>query len=191
MGVGATIAVIGASVLLLVGGPAHAARPTLARTIASPPTTIRQPAIPKPVIRTPATGPYAQPVSSKPFSGAPDQLADCIFVDSRSTSNVGCELKTDFVAARPNPNLPGIPVYDDTGPTPGAVVGYIVPGIDQFVPLALTSDPETLTKLKACNRQLMDHQLVDATCVRLLEAMGTQKGFFPPGTDLGTTTSQP
>jgi hypothetical protein len=117
-------------------------------------------------------------------------LPNCIPVDSRSTSDVGCELKSDFVAANPDPKLPGVPVYDDKGQRPGAVVGYIVPGIDQFVPLSLTSDRATLDKLKVCNQELLSGRALDDGCAPLLEAMGTKPSFFPPSTTR-TTTSAP
>jgi hypothetical protein len=113
------------------------------------------------------------------WNGGPDGLPGCIPVDSRSTSDVGCELKSDFVAASPDPNLPGVPVYDDKGPAPGEIVGYIVGGIDQFVPLSLTSDPDRLEKLKGCNQELLSKRLLDDGCVPLLEEMGTQPGFLP------------
>lgn len=125
------------------------------------------------------------------FSGLPDQLEDCIVVDSRSTSDVGCELKTDFLAANPDPRLPGVPVYADTGSKPGPVVGYIVTGIDQFVPLALTRDPATLSMLRVCNQQMLARQPLNAGCESLLEQMGTQAGFFPPGSSLPPPINEP
>jgi hypothetical protein len=120
------------------------------------------------------------------WDGGPDGLPDCIPVDSRSTSDVGCELESDFVAASPDPNLPGVPVYDDKGPAPGEIVGYIVAGIDQFVPVSLTSDPDTLEKLKVCNKELLSRRSLDDGCEPLLKEMGTNPGFFPPST---TTTT--
>jgi hypothetical protein len=129
------------------------------------------------------------PTTSTTWDGGPDGLPGCIPVDSRSTSDVGCELKSDFVAASPDPNLPGVPVYDDKGTAPGAVVGYIVSGIDQFVPLSLTSDPATLEKLKVCNQELISREALDDGCEPLLKEMGTPRGFFPPSTDATTTTN--
>jgi hypothetical protein len=74
-------------------------------------------------------------------------------------------------------------VYADKGNSPGEVVGYIVPGIDQFVPLSLTTDPATLDKLKVCNQQLMASEPLDEGCDQLLKEMGTNPGSFPPSTD--------
>lgn len=113
------------------------------------------------------------------FDVSPEALPDCIPVDSRSQSDVGCELKSDFVALSPDPKSPGIPVHDDTGAQPGAVVGYIVPGIDQFVPLDLTKDPATLAELKQCNAEALEKAPLDDGCVPLLVAMGTPRGFLP------------
>jgi hypothetical protein len=128
--------------------------------------------------------------TSTTWDGGPDGLPDCIPVDSRSTSDVGCELKTDFVAATPDPNLPGVPVYDDKGQAPGAIVGYIVPGIDQFVPLSLTNDAATLDRLKVCNQELMTQAALGDGCVALLKAMGTQPGFLPHQDPAPTTVPQ-
>ena len=129
------------------------------------------------------------PKTSSTWHGGPDGLPDCIPVDSRSTSDVGCELKSDFVAASPDSNLPGVPVYDDKGPAPGEIVGYIVAGIDQFVPVSLTSDPDTLEKLKVCNQELLSRRSLDDGCEPLLKEMGTNPGFFPPSTEKTTTTN--
>ena len=125
------------------------------------------------------------------WDGGPHGLPDCIPVDSRSASDVGCELKTDFVAASPDPNLPGVPVYDDKGAAPGKVVGHMVPGIDGFVPLSLTTDPDTLKKLVVCNQELVSQQALDEGCEPLLREMGTPRSYFPPSSEQTASTTTP
>ncbi|HEX4493875.1 MAG TPA: hypothetical protein VH914_21920 [Acidimicrobiia bacterium] len=115
--------------------------------------------------------PPAAPVSA---NGTFHDLPDCIPVDSRSTSDVGCELKSDYEAFAPDPTKPGIPVYDDTGTTPGPIVGYIDDDIGQFVPIAIARDPDALAKLRVCNSELLRGAARDDGCRPVLEAMGTR-----------------
>jgi hypothetical protein len=147
------------------------ARSTL--TTAAPSTSA--PSMSAPSMSAPSTPraplPPAAPVSA---NGTFHDLPDCIPVDSRSTSDVGCELKSDYEAFAPDPTKPGIPVYDDTGTTPGPIVGYIDDDIGQFVPIAIARDPEALAKLRVCNSELLRGAARDDGCRPVLEAMGTR-----------------
>jgi hypothetical protein len=155
------------AIMLVVMGPR--ASTVQVRTAGSAPQTSSEPPAPAPTTAT-------------SFTGSADQLPDCIPVDSRSTSDVGCELKSDFEAIAPDPSQPGIPVYDDKGTAPGPIVGYVDDEIGQFVPIAIARDPASLEKLRACNTELLRGARLDDDCQAALEAIGTPPRVLSPTT---------